>query len=606
MLRTHTCGQLRPGDAGSTVTLAGWVHRRRDHGGLVFIDLRDRDGLTQVVFDPQAAPTAFETIHEVGSEWVIAVDGTVRARPAGQENPALDTGEVEVLAQAWRLLNPARTPPFEVARDLEVDEGQRLRYRYLDLRRRRMRDHLVLRHRVTAFVHAYLNARDFLEVETPILIKSTPEGARDFLVPSRLQQGQFYALPQSPQQLKQLLMVAGVDRYYQLARCFRDEDQRADRQLEFSQLDLEMAFVEEEDVMALSEALLIALVQEVTPHLAFRQVPFPRLTYAEALDRYGTDKPDLRFGLELVDLAPAVAASGFRVFADALAGGGQVKGITVPALLSRREIGELEAYARELGAAGLAWLAFEGESVRGSVARFLSAEEVAAVRDRAAAPDAATLLIVAAEPRLVALVLGRLRLELARRLELIPAGELACAWVVDPPLFELNEEEGRWDSVHHPFTAPHPADMARLTADPGAVRARAYDLVGNGNELAGGSIRIHERETQACVFALLGIAEAQAAAQFGHMLEAFEYGAPPHGGIAWGYDRLIMVLAGAPNIREVIAFPKTLSGTDPMTGSPSPVPPESLDVLGIALAAAVPPAAARGLPVPKPEEGETQ
>jgi aspartyl-tRNA synthetase len=596
MLRTHTCGQLRATDVGRQVTLAGWVNRRRDHGGLVFVDLRDRDGLTQVVFDPAASAEAFGAAHALGNEWVVAVEGTVRERPAGQANPDLATGAVELLAGALTVLGPARVPPFEVARELDVDEAMRLRYRYLDLRRARMRRNLILRHEVTAFVRAFLDARGFIEVETPILLKSTPEGARDFLVPSRLQPGRFYALPQSPQQMKQLLMVAGVDRYYQVARCFRDEDLRADRQLEFTQVDIEMAFVEEEDVMALNEALFVELAERFRPDMRLLARPFPRLTYAECLERYGTDKPDLRFGLELVDVGPEVAGSQFQVFTNALAGGGRVKAIAVPGALTRRVIDELEAFVKAQGAAGLAWLAFEAGQVRGSVARFLAEAELAALQERTGVDEPGTLLIVAGPGRQVDEVLGRLRLEVARRLELIPQDLLAFLWMVDPPLVEYNADEERWDAVHHPFTAPQPRDLANLATDPGSVRARAYDIVCNGYELGGGSVRIHERPLQQQVFGLLDIGEETALAQFGHLLEAFEYGAPPHGGIAWGLDRTVMILAGEPNIREVIPFPKTLAGTDPMLGSPSTVIEELTILLGLKLAAPPPPAAA-------PEQG---
>jgi aspartyl-tRNA synthetase len=589
MLRTHTCGELRSEHIGSRVRLAGWVNRRRDHGGLVFVNLRDRYGITQVVCDSEHQHQVFEAAHELGAEWVIFIEGTVRARPEGQANPDMPTGEIEVLADALEVMNPAETPPIEVARDTEVEEVNRLRYRYLYLRRQRLQANMMLRHKVSAFLRHYLEEHDFIEVETPIIIKSTPEGARDFLVPSRLQPGRFYALPQSPQQMKQLLMVAGFDRYYQLARCFRDEDPRADRELEFTQLDVEMAFVDEEDVMELNEAMLIEMVRTVAPNLSIRETPFPRLTYYESMERFGSDKPDLRFELELLDIGPDVAESEFRVFSGTLAAGGRVKAIAAPTTYTRREVDDLERIAKELGAKGLAWIAFEDGAVRGPVAKFLSEAEIEALRARgrasAGTDEPFTLLIVAGDDALVAKVLSRLRTEVAERLDMIPQDELCFAWIVDPPLFEWDDDEERWVAMHHLFTAPQEADAALLESDPGAVRARAYDVVCNGYELGGGSIRIHDRETQRRVFELLQLSDEEAAEQFGHMLTAFQYGAPPHGGIAWGLDRTVAILAGEPNIREVIAFPKALSGVDPMTGSPSVVPPENLEELGIAVVA---------------------
>lgn len=583
MMRSHTCGELRRAHVGQRVTLCGWVHRRRDYGSLVFVNLRDREGITQVVFDLGAAgAAALQAVHAVGLEWVLAVTGTVRPRPEGQANPNMATGEIEVLAEDWTVLNEARPTPFEIARELEIDEALRLRYRYLDLRRERLQRNIALRHRITNFVRQFLNERGFLEIETPILLKSTPEGARDFVVPSRLQPGRFYALPQSPQQMKQLLMVAGFDRYYQIARCFRDEDQRADRQLEFTQLDLEMAFVDENDVMAVNEALLVAIVQTITPHYRIREQPFPRLTYAEAMARYGTDRPDIRFGLELADVSDVLAQSSFRVFRSAIETGGRIKALAAPRLFSRAEIDRFEQLVRDHGAAGLIWLAFDAE-LRGPAARFLQPEEVTALQHRTGAGAGGTLFLVAGPEKSATVSLGELRLELGRRLGLLADDELAFVWIIDPPLFEWNSEEGRWDSVHHPFTAPRPEDLPLLDRDPGAVRARAYDIVCNGNELGGGSIRIHQRSVQARIFELLGLTADQAKEQFGHLLEAFEYGAPPHGGIAWGFDRTVMVLAGESSIREVIAFPKTLAGVDPMTGSPAVIPDEHLAALGLAL-----------------------
>lgn len=584
MYRTHTCGELRAAHIGGRAVLSGWVHRRREHGGLVFVDLRDRYGITQVVFDRGISEQAFAAGVRLGSEDVVRVEGQVAARIEGQANPDMATGEIELRADDVRVLNAAETTPFEVARDdLNIDEVRRLRYRYLDLRRARMRRNLELRHDVLRRIRGFLEARGFLEVETPILARSTPEGARDFLVPSRLAPGAFYALPQSPQQMKQILMVAGVDRYYQMARCFRDEDLRADRQLEFTQLDIEMSFVEQEDVIALTEALLLDLVGAVTPERPVRETPFPRMTYADAMARYGTDKPDLRFGLEIVDLGDVLADTEFRVFSGTLAAGGRVRAIAVPAVFSRREMGELEEVATRFGAKGLAWLAFEEGGVRGPIAKFLSEEDVAGIRARTGVEEGGSVMIVAADERVASESLGRLRMELGARLELVDESELAFLWVIDPPVVDWNEDEERWDAVHHPFTSPRPEDLPLMDSDPGAVRAQAYDIVLNGYELGGGSIRIHDADLQRRLFALLGIDEAQARAEFGHMLEAFRYGAPPHGGIAWGLDRVVMLLAGEDTIREVIPFPKTLTGADPMTDAPAAVPEGSLEALGIEL-----------------------
>jgi aspartyl-tRNA synthetase len=585
MLKTHHCGELRARDVGEHVILAGWVNRQRDHGGLIFFDLRDRSGMVQVVTDPEHAPEAHAVASHVRQEYVLQVRGVVRARPEGLVNPDMKTGAVEVLADEVVLLNKAKTPPFYIFDDSPVDEALRLKYRYLDLRRQRMQRNIILRHHVVKYIRDFLSARGFVEIETPILFKTTPEGARDYLVPSRVHPGKFYALPQSPQQLKQLLMVAGFERYFQIARCFRDEDQRGDRQPEFTQLDLEMSFVDREDVMDLTEEMAIGLVEELSDReLLFK--PFPRLTYREAMERFGTDRPDLRFGMELTDVSDLVAESAFRVFSGTVAGGGQVKGIRVPgcANYSRRQIDELTDLAKREGAAGLAWLALTSEDdVRSSFTRFLSQEELSAILARMEAQSGDLLLFVAAQPKVVAAALSALRLEMGERHGLRDRRILACCWVIDFPLFEWNEEEQRWDPSHHLFTAPMPEDISLLETDPGAARGQQYDLVINGEETAGGSIRIHRREIQEKVFELIGLDLETARERFGHMLEAFEYGTPPHGGIAPGIDRLVMLLAGESNIREVMAFPKTLQATDLMGGAPSPAEPRQLEELHIRL-----------------------
>jgi aspartyl-tRNA synthetase len=591
MLRTHTCDQLRPEHVGQTVTLAGWVHRRRDHGGLIFIDLRDRYGLTQIVFDPAVNAEAFEQAGVLRNEYVIQVTGRVRPRPAGQENSNLSTGGIEVEGQRLKILNAAKTPPFDINKETTVDEGLRLRYRYLDLRRQRMRRNMMLRHNVVRYIRNFLSEEGFVEIETPILFKTTPEGARDYLVPSRVYPGKFYALPQSPQQLKQLLMVAGYDRYFQIARCFRDEDQRGDRQPEFTQLDMEMSFVDRDDVMELIERLMIGIVEDNTERQILYK-PFPRLSYQEAMARFGRDNPDIRFGMELVEMNSLVANSGFKVFSDTVASGGLVKGMNVKgqAHYSRKQLDELADFVKEFGAKGLAWLAIdpplEGEAkggFRSSFAKFLSAEETAAIVRQLQGEPGDLLLFVADQPAITNESLGRLRVELGQRLGLFDPNVLAFCWVIDFPFLVWNEEEKRWDPSHHLFTAPMDEDIPLLETDPGQARGKQYDLVLNGYEIAGGSIRIHQRDLQEKVFGLIGLEIEEAKRQFGHMVEAFEYGTPPHGGIAPGIDRIVMLLAGEPNIREVIAFPKSQSAADLMASAPTEVHPQQLRDLHIKL-----------------------
>jgi aspartyl-tRNA synthetase len=573
------CGQVLTDRVGAEARVAGWVHRRRDHGGLVFIDLRDRTGIVQLVFHPDDAGGAFELGHKLRAEDVLSASGTVVQRSAETVNPDLPTGEVELKVTGAELLADAETPPFQVEGFAgDVGEDARLRYRYLDLRREQMRDALVLRHQVTAAMREFLDADGFLDIETPVLTRSTPEGARDFLVPSRLQQGSFYALPQSPQLFKQLLMVAGFERYYQVARCFRDEDLRADRQPDFTQLDIEMSFVEIDDVIEVNERLLAHVFERVGgPSL---QQPLRRMPYDEAIAKYGTDRPDTRFGMELADLNDVLAETEFKVFASVIGGGGTVRGLNAGRReMPRSALDGLIDRAQELGAKGLVWAFREGEGWRSPTAKFLSAAELSALNQRLGAEEGDLLLVVADKPKVANAVLGQLRLDLASEFDLIPTGSNDLLWIVDWPLMEANEAGG-WDPLHHPFTAP----TAMFDANnPGCARAQAYDLVWNGQEMGGGSIRISDANLQGKVFAALGIDAAEAEARFGFLLEALRYGAPPHGGIAYGLDRIVQRLAGADSIRDVIAFPKTASGADALTGAPAPVDDVQLRDVGLQL-----------------------
>ncbi|MGZ8571903.1 MAG: aspartate--tRNA ligase [Actinomycetota bacterium] len=586
-MRTHMCGDLRAGHAGEEVALCGWVAHRRDQGGVTVIDLRDRAGVVQVVFHREDGAEAHATAQDLRGEWVVRVTGAVRLRPEGMANPNIGTGDVEIVAATLEVLSRADTPPFVIEDRVEADELLRLEYRYLDLRRPEMTKALRLRATVNRIMHEHMDALGFLEVETPLLGRSTPEGARDFLVPSRMQPGSFFALPQSPQQLKQLLMVAGQDRYYQIVRCLRDEATRADRGFEFTQLDVEMSFADEEDVASVIEPLYARLIAETQGVEV--ATPFTRMTYDEMLDRFGSDKPDLRYGMELVNLVDVFAGSGFNAFAKVAADGGAIKALAAPsgAQLSRKELDKLVEDAKGRGAAGLVWLVVgEDGGVRSPVEKFLSTEEIAAIIDRTGAQAGDLIAIVADRMDRTNVALDGLRRDLAVRLDLIPEGRWEFAWYSEPPLFDWSDEEGRWVSNHHPFTAPLGDDLAPETA-----KARAYDLTLNGFEIGGGSIRIHRPDVQERVFEVLGLEHAEIEEKFGHLIRAFRYGAPPHGGIAMGVDRLVMLLAGKDTLRDVTAFPKSQSGTDPLTGAPAPVDPGQLAELGIA--AAVEPDAVR-------------
>jgi aspartyl-tRNA synthetase len=594
LLKSHSCGELNKDNIATRVTLAGWVDRRRDHGGLIFIDLRDREGVVQVVFNPERSKSCHKIANQLRNEYVIRTSGEVTPRPPGTENPKLPTGEIEVIADSIEILSKSKTPPFYINEDTEVDENLRLKYRYLDLRRRRMKENLILRHRVIKFMRDFLDARGFIDIETPILIKSTPEGARDYLVPSRIYPGKFYALPQSPQQLKQLLMVGGVEKYYQIARCFRDEDTRADRQPEFTQLDIEMSFIEEEDILNLLEELFTSLMEKIRPDIRLIK-PFPRLTYNEAMRRYGTDKPDLRFDMEIGDLSDIVAQCDFDIFSSAIAQGGRVKGICAPGCYgySRHQLSELNELAKGSGAGGLVTIQLEPSSsnidglteemAKSVAAKHLSLEQIKEIAVRLSAQPGDLLLIVAGEDSLVGTVLDRLRLEMGHRLELAPADLFAFCFIVDFPLFRWDKELGNWQSMHHPFTSPKEGDIPLLDTDPAKVYGQHYDLVLNGCEIAGGSIRIHTERLQRKVFRLMGYSDQDISQRFGHLLEAFNYGAPPHGGVAAGIDRILMLLAGEETIREVIPFPKNQNAVDLLFKAPSTVAEEQLIDLHLCL-----------------------